>query len=182
MTFSPSDGLSQLTGRIIGAAIGVNRELGPGLLESAYQACLEYQLKEDGVRFKRQLALPLKYRGVYVDCGYRVDLLVEDRVMVEIKSVEKLAPIQRAQMITYLKLSGCPVRLILNFNVASMRQGIRRIHNRFLEGNRPPRETADRFDSLPNLPVNYTFSSALGPYIAGSGTSFMRRYTLNCAR
>ena len=140
MTFNPADGLAELTGRIVGAAIAVHRELGPGLLESAYQACLEYQLNADGVSFKRQLGLPLQYRGVYVDCGYRVDLLVEDRVIVEVKSVDRLAPIHRAQMITYLKLTGCRVGLLLNFNATSMRQGIRRIPNRFLEaGDQQPR-------------------------------------------
>jgi GxxExxY protein len=148
MSFNPSDCLAPLTGRILGAAIAVHRELGPGLLESAYQGCLEYQLHEDGVSFKRQLALPLMYRGVYVDCGYRVDLLVEDRVIVEVKSVEKLAPIHRAQMITYLKLTGCPVGLLLNSNVASMRHGIRRIPNRLFEPGKRPLHGADRSDLM----------------------------------
>ena len=129
MPFNPAEAISHVTGRIIGAAIEVHRELGPGLLESAYQACLEYQLIQDGGQFKRQLALPLQYRGVRVDCGYRVDLLVEEQVIIEVKSVERLAPIHHAQMITYLKLCQLPVGLILNFNVTSMRQGIRRIPN-----------------------------------------------------
>ena len=154
MTFTPSDGLAQLTGRIVGAAIAVHRELGPGLLESAYQACLEYQLSEDRVSFKRQLALPLKYRGVYVDCGYRVDLLVEDSVIVEVKSVDKLAPIHHAQMITYLKLTRCPVGLILNFNATSMRQGIRRIPNRLFEPASRSPDGARGSDGLADLRVN----------------------------
>jgi GxxExxY protein len=152
MTFNPSDGLAPLTSRIVGAAITVHRELGPGLLESAYQACLEYQLRENRVSFARQLALPLKYHGVYVDCGYRVDFLVEERVIVEVKSVDKLAPIHRAQLITYLKLTGCPVGLLLNFNAPSMRQGIRRIANRFLAAANWSPSEADGFDSRSDLP------------------------------
>jgi GxxExxY protein len=127
MPFDAATPISDLTRRIIAAAIDVHRELGPGLLESAYQACLEYQLREQGLRFVRQLGLPLQFHGVYVDCGYRVDLLVEDLVIVEVKSVERLAPIHKAQMITYLKLTGCPVGLLMNFNVPAMRQGIRRL-------------------------------------------------------
>ena len=137
MPFNPADAISSLTGRVIGAAIVVHRELGPGLLESAYQACLEYQLHEHGLRFQRQVALPLQYHGIYVECGYRVDLLVEDLLIVEVKSVEKLAPIHKAQMITHLKLTGRPVGLLLNFNVPSMRQGIRRLDNPM----RPPKGT-----------------------------------------
>ena len=130
MTLDPSDSITQITDRIIGSAINVHRELGPGLLESAYQACLEYDLSNEGIRFQRQVALPLTYQGMRLDCGYRVDLFVEDRVIVEVKSVEALARIHYAQMITYLKLKRCRVGLLLNFNVASMRQGIRRVTNR----------------------------------------------------
>jgi GxxExxY protein len=133
MAFNPNDSLGKLTGEVLGAGMAVHRELGPGLLESAYQACLEYQLTECGLRFRRQVPLPLRYRSVYLECGYRVDLIVENQVIVEVKAVERLAPIHEAQMITYLKLTGCPVGLLLNFNVTSLRQGIRRLDNRFLE-------------------------------------------------
>ena len=133
MPLNPRDPLTTLTKRINGAAIAVHRRLGPGLLESAYQACLEYELALQRISFERQVSVPVVYRGVQIDCGYRLDLLVERRVVVEVKSVERLAPIHSAQMITYLKLRQCPVGLVLNFNVTSMRQGIRRLENRFLD-------------------------------------------------
>jgi GxxExxY protein len=137
MALDASDVITQITDRIIGSAITVHRELGPGLLESAYQTCLEYELLRVGVRFQRQVALPLTYREMRLDCGYRVDLFVEDRVIVEVKSVEAIARIHYAQMITYLKLRRCSVGLLLNFNVASMRQGIRRVTNRSLANDFP---------------------------------------------
>jgi GxxExxY protein len=121
------DGHADGTEQIIGAAIDVHRALGPGLLESTYQACLEYELVQRGVNFQKQVPLPVIYRGVQINCGYRLDLLVEGTVIVEVKSVDRLAPIHKAQMITYLKLRRCQVGLIFNFNVTSMRQGIRRI-------------------------------------------------------
>jgi GxxExxY protein len=124
------DALTSLTRSIIGAAITVHRELGPGLLESAYQACLEYELARLRLRFKSQVHVPIEYREIFIDRGYRIDLLVEQSVIVEVKSVEALAPIHAAQLITYLKLTRCPVALLLNFNVAAMRQGIRRYTNR----------------------------------------------------
>jgi GxxExxY protein len=108
----------------------VHRELGPGLLESAYQACLEFALARSGVDFQRQLGLPITYQGFLLECGYRADFVVEDRVIVEVKSVDRMAPIHRAQLITYLKLKGCPVGLLLNFHVASMRRGVRRLTSR----------------------------------------------------
>lgn len=116
----------ELTERIIGAAIAVHRALGPGLLESTYEACLAYELLERGLRIERQAPLPVVYRGVRIDCGYRLDLVVEGSVVVEIKAVERLLPIHEAQMLTYLKLSGRSVGLLLNFNVPTLREGIRR--------------------------------------------------------
>jgi GxxExxY protein len=129
MTFPIADALSQLTHRILGSAITVHRALGPGLLESAYQACFEYELHQTGIPFRRQVALPVHYHDVKIECGYRVDLIVADQVIVELKAVETLTRVHQAQMITYLRLTGCPVGLLLNFNVASMRHGIRRIGN-----------------------------------------------------
>jgi GxxExxY protein len=119
--------LNKLTEAIIGAAIAVHRELGPGLLESAYEACLEYELKDHGMGVERQKELPVRYRGVVVDCGYRLDLLIEGKVILELKAVEKVLPIHEAQLLSYLKLSGCPVGLLLNFNVRMLRDGLKRM-------------------------------------------------------
>jgi GxxExxY protein len=121
--------LNQITGDIIGAAIEVHRALGPGLLESAYEACLAYELAQRGYKVEQQKPLPLVYKEVQLDCGYRLDLLVEDTVIVEIKAVELLAPIHSAQVLSYLRLSGCKVGLLINFNVKFLKQGIHRIVN-----------------------------------------------------
>ena len=107
--------------------MAVHRELGPGLLESAYEACLAFELVERGLSVERQKALPVKYRGVNVDCGYRIDLLVEGKVIIELKAVERLEPIHEAQLLSYLKLSGCKVGLLINFNVKVLKSGIRRL-------------------------------------------------------
>ena len=119
--------LNKITGAIISCAIAVHRELGPGLLESAYEACLTYELIEREILAERQKALPVTYREVSLDCGYRIDLLVENQVIVELKTVESLAPIHEAQLLSYLKLSGCAVGLLINFNVRVLKNGIRRI-------------------------------------------------------
>jgi GxxExxY protein len=116
-----------LTDRIIGSAIEVHRQLGPGLLESAYEECLCYELKENGVEFRRQVPLPVTYKGVRLDCGYRLDVLVEDELILELTTVERLMPIHEAQMLTYLKLSGVRTGLLLNFNNAVLKDGLRRI-------------------------------------------------------
>lgn len=123
--------LNQITEKIIGAAIEVHRALGPGLLESAYEACLAFELAERGLRIERQKPLPVFYRDVKLDCGYRLDLLVEESVIIEIKAVDRLAPIHQAQLQSYLKLSGCKVGLLLNFNVMVLKQGIKRVVNNF---------------------------------------------------
>ncbi len=119
--------LNRITEAVIGAAMAVHRELGPGLLESAYEACLAFELVERGLSVERQKALPVKYRGVNVDCGYRIDLLVEGKVIIELKAVERLEPIHEAQLLSYLKLSGCKVGLLINFNVKVLKSGIRRL-------------------------------------------------------
>ncbi|MBI4732177.1 MAG: GxxExxY protein [Chloroflexi bacterium] len=126
---SELDELNKITEAIIGAAIDVHRALGPGLLESAYQACLAYDLIECGHKVEQQKSLPVVYKGVHVDAGYRLDLLVDDAVIVEIKSVDTLAPIHEAQLLSYLKLSGCKVGLLINFNVKMLKNGIRRLIN-----------------------------------------------------
>jgi GxxExxY protein len=119
--------LNRITEAVIGAAMAVHRELGPGLLESAYEACLAFELAERGLSVERQKALPIRYRGVNVDCGYRIDLLVEGKVIIELKAVERLEPIHEAQLLSYLKLSGCKVGLLINFNVKVLKNGIRRL-------------------------------------------------------
>ncbi|MHB1414544.1 MAG: GxxExxY protein [Chloroflexota bacterium] len=122
-----SRSLNQLTEAIIGAAIDVHRELGPGLLESTYEACLTYELRQRGLRVEQQKALPVVYREMRLECGYRVDLIVEGLVIVEIKAVDALAPIHQAQLLSYLKLSGCRVGLLINFNTRMLKEGIRRL-------------------------------------------------------
>lgn len=123
--------LNAITEGIISAAIAVHRALVPGLLESAYGACLAYELADRGLAVERQKGLPVTYRGVKVDCGYRIDLLVEGQVVVELKAVEKLDAIHEAQLLSYLKLSGCRVGLLINFNVKMLKQGLRRMVNDF---------------------------------------------------
>jgi GxxExxY protein len=116
-----------VTERIIGLAIQVHRHLGPGLLESAYEECLCYELRENEIAFRRQVPLPIIYKGIRLDCGYRLDILVEEQVILELKTVERLLPIHEAQMLTYLKLSGIHIGLLLNFNTAVLKDGLRRI-------------------------------------------------------
>ena len=118
---------NEITQRIIGAAIEVHRGLGPGLLESTYEACLAFELADRGLAVERQKALPVVYRGVRLDCGYRIDLLVEDRIIVEVKAIEDLLPIHKAQFLSYLKLSRCEVGLLINFNVRVLASGIQRV-------------------------------------------------------
>ena len=118
--------LNQLTEKIIGAAIEVHRHLGPGLLESAYETCLAYELEKRGLMVERQKALPLVYKEIRLDQGYRLDLLVEEKVIVELKVVEHITPVHEAQVLSYLKLSGCKVGLLLNFDVQLLKHGIRR--------------------------------------------------------
>ena len=119
--------LDGIVGRIIGAAIVVHRQLGPGLLESTYEACLAYELTEIGLSVERQKELPVVYRGIRIDCGYRIDLLVERRVVLELKAVEKMQPIHEAQLLSYLKLSSCKVGLLINFNVRLLCEGIKKV-------------------------------------------------------
>jgi GxxExxY protein len=116
-----------LTEKIIGAAIEVHRALGPGLLESAYEECLCHELHLGGIAFSRQQPLPVIYKGMHLDCGYRLDMVVEGRVVVELKTVDRILPIHEAQLLTYLRLAGIHTGLILNFNVPALRQGIKRM-------------------------------------------------------
>ena len=111
---------------IIGAAIEVHKQLGPGLLESTYEECLCHELHLRGIQFQRQIDLPVVYKGLKLDCGHRLDLLVEDSVLVELKVVERLLPVHEAQLLTYLHLAHKPVGLLINFNVPLLKDGIRR--------------------------------------------------------
>lgn len=119
--------LNQLTEKIIGAAIEVHRHLGPGLLESAYETCLAYELEQLGLAVERQKPLPLVYKQIRLDQGYRLDLLVEGKVIVEVKVVEQIMPVHEAQVLSYLKLSGRRIGLLLNFNVKLLKDGIHRL-------------------------------------------------------
>src|ERR1700741_4363166 len=111
---------------VIGLAIDVHRELGPRLLESAYEECLAYELKRSSIRFIRQEPVPITYKGLHLECGYRLDLLIEDRLVVELKSVDELLPIFDAQVLTYMKLANKSVGLLINFNVPVLKMGLKR--------------------------------------------------------
>jgi GxxExxY protein len=126
-------GMNQLTDMVIGCAIEVHKQLGPGLLESTYEECLTYELIQKGLFIERQKPLPVIYKDVNLECGYRMDILVDHRLVVEIKAVDSIMPVHEAQVITYLKLSKCKVGLLLNFNVKLMKSGIRRIVNNYEE-------------------------------------------------
>jgi len=126
--------LNSLTEQIIGAALSVHRELGPGMLEKAYERCLAFELADRGLHLERQKTLPLSYKGIRLNCGYRIDLLVEDLVVVEVKSIERLERVHSAQVLSYLRMLKRSVGLVINFNVQWLvRDGIRRIVNGFPE-------------------------------------------------
>ena len=120
---------NQLTNEIIGSAIEVHRNLGPGLLESTYEECMAYELQERNINVKRQIEIPVLYKGTQLEQKYRIDLLVNNQVIIELKSVNKLDPVHDAQLLTYLKLANKRYGLLLNFNVPVMKQGIRRLLN-----------------------------------------------------
>jgi GxxExxY protein len=123
--------LNRISEAIIGAGIAVHRELGPGLLEAAYEACLEFELLDRGFRVERQKELPVVYRTVRVDCGFRLDLVVNELVVVELKAVEKIDKIHEAQVLTYLKLTGLRLGLLMNFNVQKLADGVKRLVHSF---------------------------------------------------
>jgi GxxExxY protein len=116
-----------LSDQIIGACIEIHRCVGPGLLESAYEACLCHELSLRAISFRRQVPVPLRYKSVSLDCSYHLDVLVDERIIVEIKAVERLSPLHQAQLLTYLKLTNCEVGLLINFNVPLLKLGIRRL-------------------------------------------------------
>lgn len=118
--------LNRITGQVIGAAIEVHRQLGPGLLESSYRECLCRELLVRGISFERERPLPLSYKGIHLGCGYRIDVLVANSVVVEVKAIEALAPIHEAQLLTYLRIGGWRLGLLINFNVSVLKNGVRR--------------------------------------------------------
>jgi GxxExxY protein len=137
---------AELTEVILGAAFEVHSKLGPGMLESAYEACLAYELSKAGAFIERQKAVPLVYKEILLDVGYRIDLLVERTVVVELKAVERLERVHEAQLISYLRLAKCPVGLLINFNTPSLRSGIRRFAN-----TQPPKSSAPSAHSAVDL-------------------------------
>ena len=122
---------NEITEKIIGCAIKVHKNLGPGLLESAYQECLFYELKKEGLNVEKEKALPLVYEEVKLDCGYRLDLLVENKIVFEIKSVDTLNEIHLAQVLTYLKINNSKIGLLINFNVLQLVKGVKRVINKY---------------------------------------------------
>ena len=120
---------NKLTGKVIGSAIEVHRTLGPGLLESIYEKCLCIEFDRKDILYERQKEIPIKYRGVKLDCGYRIDIIVENRLLVELKACESLMPVHEAQVLTYLKLTGIKLGLLINFNVPLLKDGIKRLAN-----------------------------------------------------
>ncbi|MGC2259840.1 MAG: GxxExxY protein [Candidatus Sulfotelmatobacter sp.] len=130
---SPRPGINQISGKIIGACIKVHRRLGPGLLESAYEACVAYELRELGLQLERQKAVPLIYENVKLDCGFRADMLVEGTVVVEFKSKEAVHPVDYAQLLSHLRLVKIPIGLLINFHVTILKNGITRMVNDYRE-------------------------------------------------
>ena len=129
----------ELTDRMIGWCIEIHRQLGPGLLESAYEECLCHELSRARIQPERQKPLPVSYKSVKLDCGYRLDLVVGGKLIVELKAIEALLPIHEAQLLTYLKLSGLPCGLLVNFNVPLLKQGLKRMVNQFPDASATPR-------------------------------------------
>lgn len=124
---------NDISAQILDAAIKVHRELGPGLLESTYEVCLAYELRQRGLRVHTQVSLPVIYDGMRIDAGYRVDLLVEDQVIVELKAIEKVLPLHEAQLLTYLRLADKRLGILLNFNVTRLKDGFKRYTNQLPE-------------------------------------------------
>lgn len=157
--------LTALTKKIIGAAVEVHKHTGPGLMESAYEVCLCYELSQVGLGFERQVDLPIAYKGVKLDCGYKMDVVVEDSVVLELKTVDQLLPIHTAQLLTYLRLSGKRVGLLLNFHAPILTKRIKRLIN----------------DSpMPSMlvPIRSQLRSAIGAFSVPSVTSVLSGFSL----
>src|SRR5262245_31308312 len=126
-----AENLNKITEKIISSAITIHKKLGPGLLESTYEACLAYEITRLGLKVERQKSLPVMYERVRLDCGYRLDLVVEKTVVVELKAIDNVLPVHKAQLLSYLRLSGLPVGLLINFHVMMLKDGISRLVNNF---------------------------------------------------
>jgi GxxExxY protein len=160
-----------LTDRIIGCAIEVHRHLGPGLLESVYEECLCYELSQIGLHFERQVHLPVTYKGIKLQCGHKLDLVVEDSIVVELKSIEELAPLHQAQLLTYLKTSNKKVGLLINFNVQFLKNGLKRVVNRYAGPAVTPQISAvSAFEPLLSSP-------RLSPRLRGSASNSISQAT-----
>jgi GxxExxY protein len=129
MSLAPLPGINRITSPIVAAAIEVHRGLGPGLLEAVYFNCLRYELRTAGLHLECQKRVPVAYKEVRLDCGFRIDFIVERTIVVEVKSVAELARVHEAQLLTYLRLTGCPAGLLINFNVPILKEGLRRVLN-----------------------------------------------------
>jgi GxxExxY protein len=151
VTAREEEGLRRVSGAIIGAAIEVHRTLGPGLLESAYEACLAYELTGRDLTVERQRSLLVVYKDVQLDCLYRLDLVVEGRVLLEIKAVERLLPVHQAQILSYLRLSRLPLGLLVNFHCATLKQGVRRFRN---SQSNPSPSALSALSVVKNIPSN----------------------------
>jgi len=151
VTAREEEGLRRVSGAIIGAAIEVHRTLGPGLLESAYEACLAYELTGRDLTVERQRSLLVVYKDVQLDCQYRLDMVVEGRVLLEIKAVERLLPLHQAQILSYLRLSRLPLGLLVNFHCATLKQGIRRFRS---SHSNPSPSALSALSVVKNIPSN----------------------------
>jgi GxxExxY protein len=130
--------LNRITETNIGAAIKVHKALGPGLLESVYENCLAFEISRAGLSVQQQIPMPVTYQSISLDCGYRLDLLIDDKVIVEVKAVESILPIHKAQLMTYLRLAQCSVGLLINFNVTVLKDGIVRVVHKFPDNSIQP--------------------------------------------
>ena len=156
-----------LTDKIIGAAIEVHRHLGPGLLEAVYEECLCYELSQMGLKFQRQVHLPINYKGIKFESAYKMDLVVEDLIVIELKAIEDTLPIHAAQLLTYLKSSNKRVGLLINFNVPILRNGLKRIVNHYAG----PRPTPSVSASSAFEPLNLSSSPRLSPRLRVSASN-----------
>jgi GxxExxY protein len=162
--------INEVTGEVIGAAIEVHRELGPGLLESTYVACLAYLLWQRGMHVEREVSLPLSFHDLRIEGAYRIDLLVERCLVIEIKTVAQLTPVHYAQLNTYLRFSGCHVGLLMNFNVTRLRDGLKRVVRGYVDPTpRPPRTFAPSASEAPSAPF-LTRGCVLHPRARPPGT------------
>jgi GxxExxY protein len=159
--------INRLTEKIIASAIDIHRHVGPGLLESAYQECLAYELNQGGIRFEREVHLPIQYKTLKLDCSYRLDFLVENTVIVEVKSIDELTKIHSAQLLTYLKAARKQVGLLINFNVPMLKQGLRRLVNHYREPAVAPLNSAPSAVSG----VDFEPSSAKPPRLSVSAVN-----------